>query len=60
MFFLKYKPSNIGSIDFENIFVAYNRDIDALIQDLKIDLENYNRRIGNKRYNIINESRLVT
>ena len=34
---------------FTNVLIAYNKDVEGIIEDLKIGLEMYNRKIRKQR-----------
>ena len=48
-FFPKGRPKKLGRTVFTNILIVYNKDIEGIIEDLKISLEQYNRKIRKQR-----------
>ena len=48
-YFLKGRPKKVGSTVFTNVLIAYNKDIDNTLENLRGSLERYNRKIGKYR-----------
>ena len=46
-YFLKGREKKIGGTVFTNILIAYNKDVDNMLEDLRGSLERCNRKIEN-------------